>query len=256
MKVLAVALLKRNLIELRRYPLQLVGIALGLSAGFLVIFLGLRAFGGRGFTSGDAPSVIGIGYVLFFLMQIAYQELTSQLTNESLQGTLEQLALSRPGLLVTLCMEFFVNVATYLVAIVGVFVGVMLITGRSLRLDPVSLVPLLVLTLASVGGIGLALGGLTVVFKRIQPLSQFMQLAFIGLLAAPVERVPLLKALPVALGYNLIQDVMVHGASIFQLPPGDLLLLVLNAAGYMAIGAFLFSVMDRKARERGLLGTY
>ncbi len=53
-------------------------------------------------------------------------------------------------------------------------------TGKWMNLDFVSLVPLLAITLLGAYGFGFALGGLALVFKRIQALFQIMQFVFIG----------------------------------------------------------------------------
>jgi hypothetical protein len=64
-----------------------------------------------------------------------------------------------------------------------------------------------------------------------------------------------LKFLPIGHGNELLRQVLVHGKSIFDMP-GDVLLLIVVSAAYLLLGAGVFRVMERKARERALLGQY
>jgi ABC-2 type transport system permease protein len=133
--------------------------------------------------------------------------------------------------------------------------AMMATTGRWLRVDMVSLVPLLVITLLGAYGVGFALGGLALVFKRIQALFQIIQFVFIGLLVIPA-RVPGVKYLPLAMGNDLIRAVMVDGVRLWRLPPGDILTAAAVGAVYLAIGIVIFSLCERVAKNRGLLGHY
>jgi ABC-2 type transport system permease protein len=153
-------------------------------------------------------------------------------------------------------MEFWVGVLTYVVIMSVALVPMMATTGKWMHFDAISLVPILALTLAGVGGVGLAMGGVAMVFKRITAVAQILQFGFVGMIAAPVGRYPGFKALPLALGFSMMRRVMVEGESIFRQPATDFALLALNTAAYIALGAVIFTRMDRQARVRGLLGQY
>ena len=132
----------------------------------------------------------------------------------------------------------------------------MIVTGRWLHLDVVSLLPLILLTLAGVYGIGFAIGGLALVFKRIESFVQIFQFAIVGLIAAPVDRFPVLRYLPLAEGARLIRRVMTEGLSIFELPATDLFFLFANSTIYLGLGFLAFKLLENVARDRGLLGHY
>jgi len=112
-----------------------------------------------------------------------------------------------------------------------------------------------VLIIAGLVGVGLAMGGLALVFKRMQTLSSFLGLAFLPLVAAPVDRYPLLKLLPVAHGNALLRSVLVGGRSVFT-EPLELLILIGVSAAYVVVGVVMFRLMERQARDRALLGQY
>jgi ABC-2 type transport system permease protein len=139
----------------------------------------------------------------------------------------------------------------------AVLLGLMLLTtDQSLRLAPVAVVSVGLLALATAVGVGLALGGLALVYKRIENVFQLVQFAFVALIAAPVEEVAGLKLLPLALGSHLLRLVMVEGRSLWELPSLDLALLVVVAVAYLGAGYAVFGVAVRLARRRGTLGAY
>ena len=137
------------------------------------------------------------------------------------------------------------------VPIMLLLIAMMATTGRWLRVDLVSLIPLLLITLLGAYGVGFALGGLALVFKRIQALFQIMQFVFVGLLVIPT-RVPGVKYLPLALGNDLIYRTMVQGVRLWRLPIGDILTAVAVGAAYLAAGILVFSWCERVAKNRGL----
>jgi ABC-2 type transport system permease protein len=139
----------------------------------------------------------------------------------------------------------------------GLLLGAMLVTtGETLVLDPLVVLPVGFLSVCTAVGVGYVLGGLALVFKRIENVFQIVQFAFVGLVAAPVDSVPALKLLPLALGADLLRDGMGAGVPLWDLPTTDLALLVGTAAGYLLVGYVLFGLLSRKARADGKLGKY
>jgi ABC-2 type transport system permease protein len=99
------------------------------------------------------------------------------------------------------------------------------------------------------------MGGLAMVFKRMQSVGGFIGIAFLPLVAAPVERVHWLKLLPIAHGNMLLRHVLVNGRSVFA-EPTELLILTVVSASYVLAGILVFLALERQARERALLGQY
>lgn len=254
--VLFKASVKRDLIETWRYGFELASGILALFVLFLLVFYGARALIGSGPGQGDTLSAIVVGYLVWMLAILAYSQTMDALVQEATAGTLEQLAMSPFGLVWAVVMRFLGSLLTQLALILVVLVLMMASTGRWLNLDLVSIVPLLLLTLGGVYGLGLMFGGMALVFKRMQSFLQIFQFLFVALVAVPPERVPVFKYLPLAWGNRLIGRVMIDDDSLFAMPATDVAFLVVHAAAWIALGTLAFRAFEKVARDRALLGHY
>lgn len=254
--VMTKAMFKRYGIELRRYYVNTVSTLASVYLIFLLIFLGLRAFAGGGADFGDTTSGLVVGFMVWFLAVFAYSELSWVLMQEAQQGTLEQLSMSPLGLKRVLIGRLAASLV-FDVAIMFLFLLLMMLTtGKWLSLNLASVLPLLLVTVMGVFGIGFIMGGLALVFKRIQQSFQILQFIFVALVAAPVQAFPLVKFLPLSWGTHLINRAMIGGESIAQMPLADLLLLAGNSVFYFTLGLLVFGYFEKVARDRGLLGHY
>ena len=250
------AVLRRRLrLDLVRYPLESIAQIVLYYVLFLVLFLGARAVGGSSVVRGNTVSSIVVGYIVFMILQQCLSAIYGGIREESTTGTLEQLAMADFGLLVILAMDFAVGAISSIVQMSVTLVPIMATTGRWLHFDAVSVAVLLVPTVAGVFGLGLAMGGLGLVFKRVAGIAGFVAMGFLALVAAPVDRVPILKLLPVSHGNALLRDALVDGQAALARPL-ELATLLCVSAAYLVGGAFVFRRMDRIARNRGLLGQY
>ena len=251
------AVFRRDWTMMKRYIVNSISTLVSIYMIFILIFAGLQSVSGYVKTGALEGSLEGtiIGFFVWTFTIYAFSNLAWNLTNEAQTGTLEQLYLAP-------CWFKWVAASTLISDFVFSFVPIMLLlaammatTGKWLRVDPPSLVPLLLITLLGAYGVGFALGGLALVFKRIQALFQIMQFVFVGVLVIPM-RVPAAKYLPLALGNDLIRRAMVDGVRLWRLPPGDILTAVAVGAAYLAVGVAIFSWCERVAKNRGLLGHY
>lgn len=223
---------------------------------FLLAFMGAQTLAGSSPNFGDTVGGLVVGFLVWTLVTIAFMDLSGTLSTEASQGTLEQLAMAPSGLSRVLLSRAVASLG-YQIMIAAVFLLVMMATtGRWLHLDLLSILPVLVLTVSGVLGIGLIMGGLTLLYKQTGALLGILQFAFLGLLALPVQQYAFLKAAPLSWGSYLLGQIMVDGHSLLTLPAADLLLLVANSAGYVTLGVIVFKLCEAKARERGLLGQY
>lgn len=238
-----------------RYPMETAFEVVAFYVIFLVLFLGGRALGSEGFKEGPLSSII-IGYVVFLLVQQAFQSFTTMVRLESVTGTIEQVAMSRVGLSGVLCMNLMVHSVLEIGRMSILLTLVVFTTGRRLSVDVVSLLPVTVLMMVGVGGLGLGIGGLTLVFRRFESVSGMIQLSFLGLLAAPIERVAVLRAVPVSQGFDMIERIAVEGMSLGEIGPEAVVWLGVGSLVFGATGYWVFRRSDRVARKRGLLGHY
>lgn len=227
----------------RSYWLEYVSDFALYAAGFLLLMAVFRAasddFGPRGYLA------TLIGFV----------------TWKVCAGTLEQMFLGglRPGLafLGRSAGIFFNHAARGLVlaTALAAFLGI-------LRPIPLFAIVVFVLTAAGPCGLGFALAGLALVYKRLDGLVHLvwqMLVFFTGALAPMTHPVlaGVARALPLGWGITCLRALVVEGATAASLwRSGDLLGLLLNTACYVALGAALFAWGERRARTLGVLGHY
>jgi ABC-2 type transport system permease protein len=223
---------------------------------FLLMFFGAKVFGGNRPGFGNTISAVVVYFALWSLTVFSLSTLTFDIMQEAQLGTLEQISMSPFGLAHVLVARVFSSLIVQFGFMSALLVLMMTTTGRWLNLAPVSTLPVLLLTLLGVIGLGFVLGGVAIVFKRVQQALQIWQLAAFGLIVAPIEHAPYTKYLPLTWGATLLRRIMVNHDSVFSMPKGDLLLLLVNSLLYFALGIVVFKRFERVARERGLLGHY
>lgn len=254
MIALCSVVVRKQLRLLVRYPVNTGSRFLTLYAFFLAIFLGGQAVGGAAIT--DSLDGIIVGFFLWTLATVAYSGLAWNVTREAQWGTLERLFMSPHGFGTVMSVKSAVNVAlSFLWA--GVLLAAMLVTtGRTLTIDPLTVVPLALFALASVVGIGFVFAGLAILYKRVENLFQLVQFGFIGLIAAPVGSYPLLRLLPLTHGSYLVRVAMTEGTRLWELPTWELGLLAATSMAYLGLGYYCFHRAQRRARRLGVMGHY
>src|SRR5258708_25256284 len=230
---------------------------------FGLFFLAIRfALGGGRFRREEvAPLLLGfVGYI-FFHMQT--NRLFWGLLGEMQSGTLEQMYLSPlPSWLLTIGLQVASVVeATLSVLLLSLFIDLVVLVAIPLRWT--ALLPLVLLVLGSVG-YSLILGGLTLLFKRLEILKEVFPvvvLIFGGVLIS-MERMPgwmatIARFLPLTPGVDVLRKILLEGASLGTLAgDGTLLWLVGNAMAYLLLGIVVFRWCERIAKRRGTLGQY
>lgn len=253
---LLVGMTRRNAIAFVRYGFDSISQLVVIFIVFLIIFFGAKTLMAPGPRTGYTQSAILVGFMVWMLGIFAYSNTSFALVEEATTGTLEQLAMSPFGLRRVVVAHFVANLGMQLMMLTVLLTLMMAVSGRWLHIDMISLVPLVLLTIVGVFGLGLCVGGCAIVFKRVQGLLQIVQFLFVGLVAVPLDQVPWFRYLPLAWGNELIRRVMVDGASIAEIPVGDPLFFVVHAAVWVAFGLAVFGRLEHVARERALLGHY
>ncbi|MFB6150995.1 MAG: ABC transporter permease [Haloarculaceae archaeon] len=248
------AVIYRDLLVWVRYP---VNAALGLVMG--VFFFGLMFYGGRlvaGQAIDDTIEGLVVGYFLWTLSLGAYSGIVNDVQAEASWGTLERHYMTPFGFgPVILAKSVAIVFRTFLTS--AVVLAVMLaMTGTGLDLNVLTVGVIGTLTIAGALGLGLAMGGLSVLYKRISNVTNLLQFTFIGLISAPAFDVPWLNLLPLAQGSAMLQRAMKDGVRIWEFDPSALVILVGTAALYLGIGYVAFSLATRRARRLGVMGDY
>lgn len=253
--VLFSGLFRRAFIEFRRYTFNTLSGLVTIFFVFLLIFYGAK-WVGSGPDLGNTLSEIVVGFMMWILAIFALDTFAWEVSTEALTGTLEQMAMSPLGLTRVMVLQVLSRLSFQLMTLSVLLVAMMATSGRWLHIDVFSIVPLLILVVASVWGLGFVAAGLAIVFKRIQQALQILQFVLVALIAAPISSVPAFKFVPLAWGSHLVDRVMIQRSSILDLGAGELSLLVWTSAAWLAVGVVIFKVFERMARDRGLLGHY
>ena len=249
----------RQVKERLRYRFDLVALIGITYVVFLLILLGARTVAGGsedGGFGGDDAAGLAVGFVVVTLATLTYGFVSQGLREESDRGTLEQVAMSPYGLASVLIASTAVAAFFQVVEAGLLLVLASLTAGVALDLDLTGVLaglPALLALLLGVQGLGLGVGGVALVAKRVQALAGLLPLGFVVLVAAPVDDVPVLRLLPVAAPAQVLQDVLVAGEA---LPVGDVLFALAVGAAWFALGLLVFGFCERVARDRALLGQY
>lgn len=245
---------RKQIILLVRYPVNTVTQFLT-----MVILFGLILFGGRavvGPALTDSLDGIIVGFFIWTLAIIAFAQLAWNVTREAQWGTLERLFISPHGFGTVMLTKMVVNVLLSFLWGFSILLIMMGISGHWLTVDPLTVIPLGLLTLGSIGGVGFLFAGLALLYKRIENVFQLVQWAFIVLIAAPVGSYGWLKLLPVSHGTYLLRMAMEDGVRLWEFAPGDIGLLVVTSLAYFLAGFYCLHRAQLRARRKGLMGQY
>jgi hypothetical protein len=238
---------------LKSYAFNLVMSILSIYILFLFVFYGMKAMASPIMFDNTAEGII-IGFLLWITSILSVETLSWDLMEEAKVGTLEQISMTPFGLGSISFFKILSSFVLNFIFIIPIFLLMMLTTGMWLYINILSLLPLFIFALASVWGLSFMLGGLVLIFKRIQAVFQLIQWLLLGCIILSASAVSVF--LPLAFGTRLIGEIMVSGASLLSLSPVDLLMLMANGAIYLGIGYFIFGQCIKISKKKGLLGQY
>lgn len=251
---LLAAMLRRELLLLRRYPADLGGQLVVVYVIFLGIFLGGRTIAPT-FIEGSLEALVA-GYFLWSVIVGAYSGFAEGMIAEAQWGTLEQLMMSPIGVTWIVTLYALVRIVVSVAFSTVILIAIMITTWTWIGFDLVSFVPIVAFGVLPALGIGFALGGAALVYKQVSNVFPLLQFVFAGLLVAPVSSMPALKLLPSTQGGYLLQRTVGEGQSLWTLPPAEVGILVVTGVAYLGLGVGVFYLFDRYARAKGVLAHY
>lgn len=128
----------------------------------------------------------------------------------------------------------------------------MITSNQWLNLDLLSIVPITIITLIGVMGIGFVIAGITLVFKQVDHILQPFQFVIMAMTFIPITIAPFLRYVPFMFGLQLIRNIGISNVSFIDIPLSDLIFLILNSAIYLMIGLYLFKKCEKNAKQKGL----
>jgi len=239
-----------------RYPLELLGSVVGAIVVFSLFFSGVHYLAGPSLL-GDRLEALVIGLLSWSLAFSLLSNTASTLSEEALAGLLEQLVLTKPGLLGVVLIRAVLSLLHIGLLNIPIFLAVLLSSRAQLHVQPISLPLLVALAMGSLG-IGLALGGLALIHKRIGQLLGLLQFALLGLFLVRFETLPgpwdtLGYVLPLAPAVSALRETVGRGLA---LEPALFFWVVANAIACFILGVWLFARSLHLARRRGLLSIH
>lgn len=239
---------------LKRYWLNTLGGIVGAFLFFAVAFVGGQAVAGPQL-DGSLGGIV-VGYFLVILAIAAYMETTTKVTREAQWGTLEQLHMTPLGFGRVILLQGVVTIGFSFLWGFGVLALMLLLTGVTLSLDIVTIVPIAAFSMLSVIGVGLVFAGLAVLYKRVEQILNLVQFVIFGLVAAPLSGYEAAYLLPLAKGSDMLQRAMGDGLRLWEFSLVDHALLVGIGIAYLAVGYVVFMWFTAVATRRGVLGHY
>jgi ABC-2 type transport system permease protein len=230
---------------------------------FGLFFAGITFAVGRGTFHREQVAPLLVGFVGYIFFHMQTNRLFWGLLGEMQSGTLEQMYLSPlPSWLLTIGLQVASIVEAAISALL-LYVFIDLVVQVTVPLRWAAVLPLVLLVLSSVG-YSLILGGLTLLFKRLEVLKELFQIVVLifGGVLVPLERMPgwmatIARFLPLTPGVEVLRKTLLDQVSLGTLADdGTLLWLVGSAAAYLALGIVIFRWCERIARRRGTLGQY
>lgn len=198
---------------------------------------------------------------MFFYLQA--QKMFWRLLGEIQTGTLEQVYLSPlPSWVVAAVGRVLATSLETLVVVASLYAATELTVGVDLAWHPAVLIPAGFLVVASVG-YSLAIGALTMAWKRIEMLNDLLILVvyfaagvMVPLHDTPGWLVPIGRLLPITHPIEAARQILLDGHGLTLTSDGGLLPMLAVTAGWLAAGIFAFRAADRSVRGHGTLTRY
>ncbi len=247
--------LRKELWLMRSYAFNTAMQVLVILFIFAALYLGVRWLTPAHRTASTLDALI-VGYWIWGGMITALSRFTFTLSAYASQGILEQLFMTPLGLVRILAAE---AIAGFLVGVAfngGILLLLMLMTGRWLSFEPLTLLGLYTLTLLPLYGVGYALAGLALRYKNVQQAFNLVQFLVLPLEILPVDRHPWLNVFPVAQGVRMLLEHVREGTRLWEFPLSSLLILLAHSVVYLAMGLAVYLPLERASRRRGLLAHY
>jgi len=203
------------------------------------------------------------GFIFLIIFSTSIWGIGQSIRNEQLQGTIEQLFLAPISRVSVISGRFARTMITDLAIIVYTTV---LLTGLSHGTitvqNPILLLAVYVLLQIAVFGFGLVFAAITFRLKSFNLLSNLAQFTVIGLcgLFFPLSILPTpILAVSMAIPFTYFADMFRYagyGGQTLLNPALEMVVALALAVGIFLIGLSFFKATEKRAKERGLIGTH
>lgn len=250
----------REFVYFRRYIFERFSSIVMLSFIFLgFVYSSATIVDGRFIIDKIATSYKLVGFLVWFFALDAVGHLSSALREDLHIGILEQIALTPYSLIYNMLGR---SIARFFITLINALIILLFFNfAFDLKINiPLKALPFFFITYVGLYGLGLFFAGLTLIFKRLGPvttITRFMLLIFTGAII-PIDVFPdylrvISIFLPMTTGLSLMKDVIFNN-KVIELQ--SVILLLVNTFFYLSIGIIVFLYLEKRARRLGTLGTY
>jgi ABC-2 type transport system permease protein len=246
---------RKEYIEMKRYLPNTIALVATFYIIFLAAFFGIMFIGDpASFDTNVQYSIVSV--VFWSLTMMTMNFIGYSVITEATRGTLEQLYMSPLGVWKIMLTRIISQLGLQSVIMILLLFGAMLTSGQWLSLNPMTTIPIIIVTMISMVGVSFMIAGLAVIVKQIQAFLQIFQFVLMGLVFVPISVAPFLAFAPFVKGVNMVRTVMIENLTLTELPLSDYGVLLLNSLVYLILGLFVFDQCEKIAMKKGLLGQY
>ncbi|MEK3984160.1 ABC transporter permease [Paenibacillus sp. FSL K6-3166] len=246
---------RKEYIEMKRYLPNTIALVATFYIIFLAAFFGIMFIGDpASFDTNVQYSIVSV--VFWSLTMMTMNFIGYSVITEATRGTLEQLYMSPLGVWKIMLTRIISQLGLQSVIMILLLFGAMLTSGQWLSLNPMTTIPIIIVTMISMVGVSFMIAGLAVIVKQIQAFLQIFQFVLMGLVFVPISVAPFLAFAPFVKGVNMVRTVMIENLTLTELPLSDYGVLLLNSLVYLILGLFVFERCEKIAMKKGLLGQY
>ncbi|HBS47025.1 MAG TPA: ABC transporter [Paenibacillus sp.] len=246
---------RKEYIEMKRYLPNTIALVVTFYIIFLAAFFGIMFIGDpASFDTNVQYSIVSV--VFWSLTMMTMNFIGYSVITEATRGTLEQLYMSPMGVWKIMLTRIVSQLGLQSVIMILLLFGAMLTSGQWLSLNPVTTIPIIIVTMISMVGVSFMIAGLAIIVKQIQAFLQIFQFVLMGLVFVPITVAPFLAFAPFVKGVNMVRTVMLENLTLTDLPLSDYGVLILNSLVYLILGLVVFDRCEKIAMKKGLLGQY
>ena len=241
-----------QLVEMRQYWFETVCGLVVICATFVGLFYGMKTFVLDGQQDSSLDGLL-FGFLMWSFASQAYNSITRSIIEDTQKGYIEQLFLCPRGFISVMFARVVVELISSIIFVTILAYVTMLLTNNWLDINFLHFYAILLVAAPSLVGLGLLVSGLALVFKRVETIGALFMFAFMGLVALEALPFNMFALLPFTPGSSFARDIVLEGAA-FNL--FHLFIVMGNAAVYLFIGLTSFSVLEKIAKKRNLIGQY
>ena len=230
---------------------------------YLAIFLAIGFFVTDGSFDEQTITSLWIGYFLWYFAIKAISGVANSISTEASVGTLEQMYMSPVPTWVLFISRVLSTILISVLQMTVITVVISLNFGARVPLS-VEFLSVLCVTMVGLFGVGLMVGGATLVLKNTAALSATVSnvLLFMNGTIMPVDRFPhwlesVSLLFPTTQGIIILRKVGLEGGSLVSTwSDGSLVLLIGHSALFLALGLAAFRYAEHVGRRKAVLGHY